>query len=438
MGDLVRLALATALLALPVPAAHAERVKSPERAPCIPGERKPLCHVWTGTVRPVDDGDTMKVKVEGDGIEQRVSVRLTGIQAMELTRYSRRRGRRGECHSVEAADRLQGVIRAAGRRVRLAALHRDSTTGARMRLRRHISVRHAGSWLDVGALMLREGHALWFPNRREWAWNRLYSRAAAAAADAGVGIWDTDACRTGPLQQSPLSMKVKWDGLGTEGANVTHEWARIANADPVNAVPLRGWWFRDSHLRRYRFPAGASIPPAGSIKVFIGRGRTTADRFFWGLRLPVFENVIGGRRAMGDGAYLFDRHGDLRAWVQYPCRLGCAEPLRRRTTIRAYSRDEVVVIRNVSNDPVSLEGYDLESSPWFYEFGPRDVLPAGQAFVLWIGQPSARRRFRDVARVEGWGFDRPLLGKRDVVTLRNPLGAPVVCHAWGRRKCPGV
>ena len=485
MGSIARFALSAALIAVALPAAQA--AAADRLAPCIPGQEKPLCHVWTGKVKPVDDGDTMNVKINGDGIKERVKVRLNGIQAMELSSYSRRRGRRGECHSVEATERLQNIIRGAGRRVRLAALHEDSATGKRHRLRRHVAIRSGGRWVDVGAMMLSEGHALWFPNRREWAANRPYSRIAAEAAAAGVGIWDTDSCGVGPSPLSTLTLKVKWDGPGTERPDMTREWVRITNTDPLNTVSLRGWWFRDSHLRRYRFPASATLAPGASIKLFMGLGRDRGNRFHWGQRSAVFENVIGGRRSMGDGGYLFDPRGNLRAWVQYPCRVGCHEPLRTRTSIRGYHRDELVLIRNTSQETISLDGYDLESSPWFYEFGPGDVLPPGKAVAIWTGRPeyyipndrepppgppqppggpnpdppdepgpgeepcenplglpcptaraAAPRPFHGVAYVESWGFKRPLLGRRDAVTLRNARGAPVACAAWGRRRCPGV
>lgn len=487
MGSMARLALATLTLALVATPAHAATQR---RVPCVPGQPKPLCLVWTGTVKPVDDGDTINVKIRGDGIKQRVKVRITGIQAMELKSYSRKHGRYGDCHSVEATQRLQNLIRSAHKRVRLTALHEDSMTGRRHRLRRHVAIRQHGRWLDLGAEMLREGQALWFPNHREWAANRRYSELAATAAAKGIELWDTDYCGSGPSQESPLSLKVKWDGPGTERPGMTREWVRITNTDTVNPVSLRGWWFRDSFLRRYRFPASAVVPAGGSIKLFMGKGRSSGNRFYWGQRTPVFENVIGGRRAMGDGGYLFDRDGDLRAWLQYPCRVGCYEPLRHKMSIKAYSRDELVVIRNTSPATVSLAGYDLESSPWFYEFGASDVLEPGKALALWTQQPlyyipndtepappgptqppggppsqqpppeekpcndplapiypcpPARtavmgpRNFNGVAFVDVWGFKRPLLGnKQDVVTLRNPRGAPIGCHAWGGRKCPGV
>ena len=50
-----------------------------------------------------------------------------------------------------------------------------------------------------------------------------------------------------------------------------------------------------------------------------------------------------------------------------------------------------------------------------------------------------RMPFLGVTAFHNWGHTDPLFGdKSDVVTLRNPLGAPVVCDAWGGEKCPQV
>jgi hypothetical protein len=142
------------------------------------------------------------------------------------------------------------------------------------------------------------------------------------AARDGVRIWDTDACRRGPRQSSPLTVRIKWDANGSDGAHPNGEWIRIKNWDPVHAVGLRGWWVRDSALRRYRFGSGAVIPPNKSIRVRVGPGRNGRRTFHWGLSDPIFENAKR-RHGIGDGAYLFDRHGDLRAWRIYPCRVAC-------------------------------------------------------------------------------------------------------------------
>ncbi len=51
------------------------------------------------------------------------------------------------------------------------------------------------------------------------------------------------------------------------------------------------------------------------MRVRVGRGDGDGD-FHWGLDEPVFENVHPDR-GMGDGGYLFDPDGDLRAWQTY-------------------------------------------------------------------------------------------------------------------------
>src|SRR5919112_3136070 len=87
------------------------------RGSCIPGTGSPTCRVWIGKVMAVADGDTVNVRVRQNGrFGVRQDVRLLGLQAMELTDYSRARGRKGECHAVEAAERVEFLLQ--GRRVK--------------------------------------------------------------------------------------------------------------------------------------------------------------------------------------------------------------------------------------------------------------------------------------------------------------------------------
>jgi hypothetical protein len=189
---------------------------SARRGPCVPGSKKPKCHVWKAKVGPVHDGDTFRARI--DGSRRLQLVRMTGIQAMELHRYGRRAGRLGECNAVEATIALERMIRR--KRIRLVALKPGSITGERGRLRRAVLVKKGGRWIDPGAELLRRGLVLWFPNGQEWPWNRKYSLLAAKAARRGVGIWDSTSCGEGPSQDSPLSMKLKWDAQGQDSKNV--------------------------------------------------------------------------------------------------------------------------------------------------------------------------------------------------------------------------
>ena len=53
-----------------------------------------------------------------------------------------------------------------------------------------VAVRIRGKWQDVGRILIAEGHALWFPNGVEWAWNATYSTLSQRA---GLPTWDRPA-----------------------------------------------------------------------------------------------------------------------------------------------------------------------------------------------------------------------------------------------------
>src|SRR5918911_3344067 len=102
------------------------------RGPCVPGTAGPTCELWSARTTFVADGDTIRVRIDGDRSGRVQTIRFTGINAMELHRYSSDpRKRRGDCHGVEATAVVEGLIRRAHGRVRLAAQSAASTTGGR-------------------------------------------------------------------------------------------------------------------------------------------------------------------------------------------------------------------------------------------------------------------------------------------------------------------
>lgn len=463
-------AVCTALLV--APAADAKMAK------CIGGVGK--CHVWNAKVGPVDDGDTVNVKVVGTKKWQKV--RLNGVQAMELHVYKHNH-RAGECDSVPATLRLAALLKAAKKNVRLYAMHKNSkAVGDRVRFRRTIAAKIGGRWTDVGAQLIKEGHALWIPSSEEWAWNGEYSKLAQQAAASHKNLWNPTHCGTGPSPTSAIAMKLKWDAEDNDAQNVNGEWVRLTNLDPVNTISLKGWWLRDSYLRTdlhgpnkgrgFLFPSNAVIPPGGSIRIHAGHGSNTATDLYWGLNEAPFENATNDKKQVGDGSYLFDPKGNIRASVQYPCRFGnCTDPLAGKLKVSArykggvhpatHQINEWVYIKNVSAAPVSLWQYDLESVPWFYEFGPADVIQPGKSIVvfvssrpnrvppadgtpapLWVPVVAGLVPFQDTQPngFRAWNNSHaPLLAdNKDVVTVRNPAGAPVACASWGGLGCPKI
>jgi endonuclease YncB( thermonuclease family) len=280
---------------------------------CRSGGWSPTCTYWTGKVVFVADGDTIDVDVDGDGTRRARRVRLTGINAMELRVYSHTPSRRrGECHGLEATARLEQLIRRSHMRVRLAA--QDPRSHARLRLRRQVSVRVHGHWVDAGRILVAEGHALWLPNSGEWAWNRAYATLSEQAAANGRRLWNPQGCGRGP--KATLTMTLNPNAEGEDWANVDGEWAAIHNPT-ARAVSLHRWWFRDSGLRRYTFPASAVVPAGGTLTLRMGRGTDSPGVLHWGLTTPPLDNITLDDRAMGDGGYLFDPRGNPRDWVIY-------------------------------------------------------------------------------------------------------------------------
>jgi micrococcal nuclease len=295
--------------------------------PCVsvpsgaPATASPVCHFWKAKVRWVDDGDTIDVNMATSTGKRKVGrVRIIGINAMEQTVYdSRPRKRRGECHALPATARLESLIKLGHGTVRLGA--QGTYSRSRERLLRSVAVKIGGSWHDVGRRLLEEGHALWLPSWVEYQWNATYAKLTQQAALAHVNLWDPDACGVGPDQDAVPRLTVHPNGRGIGSKNANREWVTIENLGSAEPVALAGWWLRDS-LVRFRFPPWVTLPPGGHINVHVGVGVATPDTLYWGLHRTIFDNS-NSVRAMGDGAYLFDPQGDLRAWSIYPCYIGC-------------------------------------------------------------------------------------------------------------------
>lgn len=276
----------------------------------------PRCQVWTAKFDWAPDGDTIRVDLVGDGTKDLVSVRVLGIQAMEMKTYSHHPERRkGDCHAVAANARLEQLLKAGGGTVRLTSLKASSRSQGRPL--RSVAVKVGGQWRDVGEQLIREGYVLWQAWPGEWAMDEAYHAAAQEAAAAGRELYDTDSCKSGPAQNSGITLTVNPDADGIDEKNLNGEWFQVHNPSAAD-VPIAGWWVRDSGLRRYTFPTGTVVPAGGDVYVHIGKGKDTATHKYWGLTKPIFTNVDPANHGVGDGGYLFDVHGDLRAWMIYP------------------------------------------------------------------------------------------------------------------------
>jgi endonuclease YncB( thermonuclease family) len=398
---------------------------------CVAGVAGPACQVWMAKVRSVNDADTMDVDVLRDGTTASRRIRFAGVQAMEQTDYSTTH-REGYCHAVDATERVERLVRRSNGLVRLAAA--DPYSMSQGRYVRTVAVRVRGRWTDVGTILMREGRALWWPSWRESSTNAAYSTQVQRAMASGRGLFDPDGCGVGPSTGSPLSLIVNWDADGADDTNPAGEWVRLRNHDTVNPVPLRDWRLRDAALRDYLFPPHAVIPPGGMITVNVGTEGDDETVFPWGLRFPAFSNVSRNETAMGDGAYLFDPLGNVRAAMVYPCRWQCSDPLSGAVSLAVdpTGRRESVTLTNVTAAPIDLEAHVLKSSPQSYHFGPGSILPAGASMRIQVVGDSANSTEFD----KRWGLAKPILRDAgDIVRLSSYTDITVACTAWGDRAC---
>jgi micrococcal nuclease len=400
--------------------------------PCGPSATAPTCILQYGTVTFIGDGDTVSVRLDGHGKEPPVHVRITGINTTEEHVYTTDPNQRtGECQANEATARLESLVKLSGGRVQLAAQDLASHSGKR--LRRQVRVNINGRWRDVGRILIAEGLAIWLPNHTEWALNASYSKLSQQAAAERIGLFNSYYCGPGPEDLAYLRLWVNSNPPGDDAHNPDGEWVKVKNLDPANPVAIGGWWVRDSALRHYAFPPGATIPAGGSVTMFVGRGIDSGTDFFWGLRGGVFDNSSTDERGYGDGAYLVDTEGDLRAWMIYPCRYQCTDPLKGALTVAAHpSGTEYVNVTNVSQAPLDLEGYQLVSGPYSYAFPAGSIVQPGETLRVDVrGDPAA-----DQPLHKYWGLTGSILydagGSARVSTFTDIV---LACDAWGTGSC---
>ena len=437
----MRAGLLVVLLALlcAVPAAEA----ATRHAPCAEGAKQPRCVFTDAKVSFIADGDTIRVTLAG----RTKTIRFTGINAMELTRYSKYPGRRrGACHGLEATALVERAIKRSGGRVRLAA--QKASSHSNKRLRRSVWVRQGGRWRDLSKLELQAGLALWLPNHIENAHNREYLVLAERAAAARKGLFDPAACGAGPDQDLPISVTVNWDADGNDAQDLNGEWIDIHNGGGRDLRPRRlvgarllaalraGPRARLPAPRRDGRPGRAHPAPARRL-----RRRRRPRAALVPARVRVRERHVRASARWATAPTCSTRRATCarrrptRAWWRAATRwpAACAWTCSRGATSRSRSRTPAAAPVDLGGHLVKLHNAGKPDQFVFgYPFRPGTVLQPGETLRIDPGgSPS------DDTRLERHAGRGPyvLADGKGVVSLRTTDDLVTACEAWGAASC---
>ena len=260
----------------------------------------------SGDVVRVLDGDTFDMTSNGKVIR----VRVTGIQAPESK----------WCGGKEAKRALQAVL-PKGTSVRLASIKEKSgnaPTGV-WRVKRTVHVKAGDEWVNLAPPLLAKGLVFPFPFIGEDAHNDEYLALGWKASEAGLGLYDVNACGASRVAGEQLRLEVVADGPGP--ANADAEFVMIFNGSTQD-LDLSRWMIQDtSPLNAFFFPKGARVRADDYVVVYSGKGTrgvapdgSRDERFFYAGTGMRWNNDTA------DIAFLFDnagkdKTGNLRSWL---------------------------------------------------------------------------------------------------------------------------
>ena len=289
-----------------------------------------------GIVYMHEDGDTTHVKTTTNKM---MEIRNIGLQTPE-----RKKGTNpAQCGAEFAYENFKALMPEQITIVQLRSVT-DSTNGwggGSRPLRSVYKLNNAtGAFdIDVQAEQIKAGWSLWWPQATEWAHNKEYLDLMNDAKSRGVGLWDPNLCHkaTGGVPSIWFSHNAPQIGNDTEPA--FGEYVILKN-ETATAMDLTGWMLRDNSLnffwnsvngtwmqRSNKF--GSMVLQPGKHKiVYLDNpygyqlSPTEYEYFNWSRNAPgaqLTNGSINGNYANGDGLYLQDPYGNIRASMTNPC-----------------------------------------------------------------------------------------------------------------------
>lgn len=257
----------------------------------------------------VEDGDTIKVRLEINKTLR--NIRLTGIQAFE---EKTTKNLHAACGAKQATKELKRLLKK-GDWVQLRSVKSNSKNRGRLYRSVFKADKNGQYTINIQTELLRNGFALWLPDKIENANNKINRLAMQEAVDNRRNIWGGKLCKKSKTQNILLGLAINHDASGDDNFNVNGEYVLIENGS-VAPVNLEDWTIRDTSQRSLKFPKNSIIQPGQRIMVRAGFGDNTNTEYFMNSSTPMFEN-IDKYNGVGDGAFLLDEYGNMRLWTIY-------------------------------------------------------------------------------------------------------------------------
>jgi endonuclease YncB( thermonuclease family) len=291
-----------------------------------------------GIVYMHEDGDTTHVKTTTN---QLVEVRNIGLQTPE-----RRKGSNpAQCGAEEAYQHFMGMMPEKITIVQLRSITDGSNGwGGGSRPTRSVYKLNntTGQFdIDVQAEQIKAGWSLWWPTAAEWAHNKTYLDLVNDAKARGVGIWNPNLCGPAVGNVPLMWFNANAPTIDSNTEPAFGEYVVLLNNTGA-AMDLTGWSLRDNSLNFFWSSSRGwmhSLNKFGSMVLQPGEHRiiyldnpdnyplsASEYRYFnWGHSPgPQITNGSVGASfspnyANGDGIYLQDTYGNIRASMTNPC-----------------------------------------------------------------------------------------------------------------------
>ncbi|MCX6416738.1 MAG: hypothetical protein NT097_02985 [Actinobacteria bacterium] len=355
-------------------------------------------HVWEcGIVYKHEDGDTTHVKTTANKL---VEVRNIGLQTPEMAKRNEKTKvlMPAQCGAKNAYENFKNLMPEEITIVQLRSIKNgvNGWGGGSRPTRSVYKLNNAtGQFdIDVQAEQIKEGWSMWWPTATEWAHNKEYLDLMNDAKARGVGLWNPNLCGAAVGNAPLIWFNQNAPQIDNDAEPAFGEYVILKN-DTDAEMNLSGWSLRDNSLNffwsdnkelswmqnRNRF-SSLVIPPHEFKIIYLDNPAeyplsSSESRYFdWGYSpgAQLTNGSIGAAFSAnyinGDGIYLQDDKGNMRASMTNPC-TGAAMCVTPAWVTEIFNRSGQLIPIPVALNKVANVSRDL--------YNPKVVIVSGAA-----------------------------------------------------------